>query len=221
MIWVSPTEPAPLRQLGDRVSMYPEGFGVDVLVAGAGDMVGVQRKTIADLCASVADGRLAEQIVKMGRLDMAVVLLEGKPWFVNGVLVQDGWGREISEEAWRRMMWTIRAAGVHIEEVDDLQATCAYVKQLDRWCASESHSTLGVKGKRVQGAWGERGVKHYQMQMMCGLPGMGEELAGRVIEQVGFPFELVVDLNEVKGVGKKKVAAIEAIVGKANVRSGA
>ena len=214
MIWVSPTEPAPLRQLGDRVSMFPEEFGVDVLVAGQGDMVGVQRKTIADFCASVQDGRLAEQVVKMGRLDMAVVLLEGKPWFVNGALVQDGWGREISQEAWRRMIWTVRAAGIHVEEVDSLEETCTYVGQLHRWCESDGHSTLAVKGKRVQGAWGERGVRHYRMQMLCGLPGMGEELAGRVLEQVGWPFELVVDLTQVRGLGKKKVGEIERIAGK-------
>ena len=58
MIWVSPTEPAQLRAIADRVSMYPEDFGVDVLIAGKGNMLGVQRKAIPDFLASVEDGRL-------------------------------------------------------------------------------------------------------------------------------------------------------------------
>lgn len=213
MIWVSPTEPGPLREVAGRVSMFPESFGVDVLVAGQGEMVGVQRKTVTDLIASVEDGRLAEQVVKMGRLDMAVILLEGRPWFRNGALVHDGWGRQISEEAWQRMLWTVRRAGVQVDQVDDLPGTVRYVEQLARWCESEGHSTLSVKGKKVVGRWGEKEAHHYRMQMLMGLPGVGAELAERILEQAGWPFELVVELDQVRGLGKKKVEAIRKVVG--------
>lgn len=214
MIWVSPTEPQSLREVAHRVSMFPEDFGVDALCAGQGEMVGIQRKTVADFVASVEDGRLTEQIVKMDKLDHAMVLIEGPVDFMHGELVLNGWGRAITKAGWRRMMLTVRAAGVHVEYSRDIADTIEWVMAAEGWCQSPGHSTLQVKGRRVEGKWGERTRVHYQTAMLASLPGVGEELAKRIIEQVGFPFELTTDLTCIKGMGDKKVRGVEQVVGR-------
>lgn len=213
MIWVSPTEPQSLREIADKVSMYPEDFGVDVLVAGPGEMVGIQRKTVADFVASVEDGRLAEQVVKMDKLDHAMVVIEGPVEFLAGGLVLNGWGRSISKAGWRRMMLTVRAAGVHVEYSRDIADTIEWVVATAGWCMAPGHSTLQVKGRRVEGKWGERTQEHYRVAMLASLPGVGEELARRIIAEVGWPLELVKDLGQVKGIGAKKVQSIKEVLG--------
>jgi ERCC4-type nuclease len=215
VIWVSPTEPKQLRDVADQVSMFPEEFGVDVLVAGAGEMIGVQRKTIKDFVASVEDGRLAEQIMKMQRLDHAMVLLEGRPMFVNDVLEIGSWGREISKRAWQRMVMTIRASGVHVETVNTPTELIEYVEMLDGWCASEDHSTLTIKGEKPSSSkWGDIRAQHYRVAMLSSLPGVGEELAKRMIAECGWPLTIKdgVVLSDVQGLGAKKLAKIMEVL---------
>lgn len=212
MIWVSPTEPSKLRHVADRVSMYPEDFGVDVLVAGKGDMIGIQRKTIPDFLSSLEDGRLTEQIVKMQRLDHALILIEGHVDWVNEMLLTGGWGKSISKDAWRRMMFTLRAAGVGIEYSRDLVDTIQWVCVADAWCSVERHTTLEVKGKKVSGKWGERTRDHYRIALLASLPGVGEELAKRIVAEIGWPLELVGELEKVRGLGEKKINRIKEIL---------
>ena len=96
-VYVAPTEPASLRAAADHVSQHPERFGVDVLIVGAHHTVGIQRKTVSDLLASLDDGRLAEQSILMKGLgpNEVVVLIEGAVRFVNDVLVTGAWGESI------------------------------------------------------------------------------------------------------------------------------
>lgn len=212
MIWVSPTEPSPLRAIANRVSMYPEEFGVDVLVAGKGNMLGIQRKTIPDFLSSVEDGRLAEQNVKMRRLDHSLILIEGHVDWVNEMLLTNGWGKSITKEAWRKMMFTLRSTGVGIEYSRDLTDTIAWVNVADAWCSVEQHSTLEVKGRKVAGKWGEQTRDHYRIAMLASLPGLGEELAKRVLAEIGWPLQLTGELEKVRGLGEKKIKRIKEIL---------
>lgn len=211
-LWVSPTEPAELRERADVVSMHPETFGVDILVHGLAHSVGVQRKTISDLIASLQDGRLAEQVMKMGRLNVAIVLLEGKfNWTHDGHLVSNGWGERLTEVAFKKIKLSVLASGVHIDHSTGLHDTLKWIESAMTWCDNSEHSTLQPKGRDVRGAWGDRAVEHYRLGVLSSFPGIGPELARRILDEVGWPFEISVDLSSVKGLGKKRLASIREV----------
>ena len=214
LLFVSPTEPERLRNMADRVSMHPEDYGVDVMVHGLAHSIGLQRKTISDLVSSLGDGRLAEQVVKMRRLDQTLVVVEGPMrWTNEGELLLNGWGEKLDLQRWRRIQLTLLGAGVHVVTSTDLEDTAHWITVACRWADSHDHSTLKPVGKAMRGEWGERRLEHYQMSVLCTVPGIGPELAQRIIEEVGFPFRLENGhrLNEVKGLGPKKMKEIEVI----------
>lgn len=211
-LWVSPTEPESLREIADVVSMHPEDYGVDALIHGLAHSIGIQRKTIPDLLSSVGDGRLAEQVAKMHRLDHTIVLIEGRTnWTSEGYLIVNSWGERVSRTSFRKMVLTIRAAGVHVEFSSDLADTIDWIKVACSWADAHDHSTLKPKGKETRGDWGEKRRDHYRVSVLCSLPGIGPELASRILDEIGWPFELTGDLMQVKGVGKKKVDEVRRI----------
>lgn len=211
-LWVSPTEPQALRDIADVVSMHPEDYGVDALVHGLAHSIGIQRKTISDLMASLQDGRLAEQVAKMQRLDFSMILIEGRfNWTGEGYLITGGWGERVSEAGFRRMKLTILAAGVHIEHAVNLNDTLEWVKTAASWSDAQEHSTLQAKGRDMRGQWGEKRTEHYRLSVLSSFPGIGPELAKRILDEVGWPMKLTGDLMQVKGLGKKKFDAIRKV----------
>ena len=67
MMLISPTEPPELKALG-KLSLLTEKHGADVLImphASWEGMLGVQRKELKDLLASMSDGRFGEQMMKL------------------------------------------------------------------------------------------------------------------------------------------------------------
>jgi ERCC4-type nuclease len=214
-IYVAPTEPQQLRELADVVSQHPERFGVDILINGNHHTVGIQRKTVADLVASLDDGRLAAQSVLMEGLaaNEVVVLLEGRVRFNNDMLVLDEWGSGMSRRRFQRILSTLRHQGIHVHPSDDLDDTVHWVEVLGEWADVEHHSTLTPMTKTVKGDWGERKKKHYQVQVLMGMPGIGKGLAERIVDVLG-GLPLVLKGNElkgVKGVGKKKYEAVKEL----------
>lgn len=214
-VYVAPTEPAKLRAVADVVSQHPERFGVDVLINGRHHIVGIQRKTVSDLLASLDDGRLAEQSILMQGLgpNEVVVMIEGSVRFVDDNLVVNSWGGTISRRQFKRICSTLRSAGIHLERSESLEDTVAWVEVLSEWCDVEAHTTLQPVSRSVKGDWGERKREHYQTQVLMGLPGVGKGLAQRILDTVGMPLRLVGDLRSVRGMGDKKVKAIEEICG--------
>ena len=212
-VWASPTEPKPLRGAVDHVSMYPEDYGGDVLVQGLVRSVVVQRKTIEDLVSSVGDGRLAEQVAKMQKADFPVIVIEGPmDWTASGHLITNGWGQEIDKNRWIRLGMSIAQAGVMIFYTRDLKETIEFVEVVARWSDAEDHSSLAPRGSKVGGRWGEKRKHHYQEAMLTTLPGVGNTLARAIIDEVGFPFTLKDGLEDVHGLGPKKLEAIKEVV---------
>lgn len=212
-MWVSPTEPSQLRTMADVVSMHPEDYGADILVQGMAAAVAIQRKEVNDLISSLQDGRLAEQVVKLQRAHLPIILVEGPlHWTADGELITNGWGQTFTRTRWDRMLLTLAQAGVVLIEVQDFEQTIRFCVNACRWADSDDHSTLRPKGKKVQSEWGEQRVEHYRLAMLTTLPGVGIELARRILSQVGFPFTLKSGLDEVKGLGPKKLNEIRRIV---------
>lgn len=213
---ISPTEPERLRVLG-RVAWHPESFGADVMWRSRGRWIGIQRKEVTDLVASVSDGRLHQQLVQMQQLDVAVVLVEGEPCWTNDgeMLNGSGHSRGLSPRQWQSVMWTIGQRGVMVDRSKDLTATIAWIEGFQAWCAKERHTGL-MKRPAPINPWGTLGNEDFQRHMVMGLPGVGTELADRIIRTLGMPFGWRVSEDElltVEGLGPKKVARILGALG--------
>lgn len=209
---VAPTEPKPMHVLG-KLSSLPERHGADVLlhVAGGVGWVGVQRKEMSDLVASVNDGRLAKEVQQMraGFLSRAVLVVEGRPkWTLDGALVSGftNWTRDQH----LALLFSVQAEGVWVGGTDDVAGTVSYVRALDGWLRKSKHTAL-VRRPGPVSMWGKPTNEDYARHLVMGLPNVGPELARRIVEKFGIPFRWKVgveDLMTVEGIGKKKAESI-------------
>lgn len=203
---VAATEPPMLKELG-RVSLTPERFGADVLWASKLGTVGVQRKTISDMLASVTDGRLSKEVSQLQTLDLRVLVLEGRPtWTVDGELVNP-WGQRWTRSQHRRFLWSMRLSGVWVEWSDDLADTCALVKDLEAWSSKAKHGSL-MRRPGAKGAWGKATTREWSSHLLQSFDGVGADLAERILDKFGGPpLEWTVsqeELMRVHGLGKVK-----------------
>lgn len=215
---ISPSEPAHIRALG-RVSSAPENYGVDILLISRHRRLGLQRKRFPeDLIASIADGRLSDQLTKMADLDRACVVLIGYPaWTRDGELVHKGYGgRQWSfDTIWGTVASIGLEAGVATMWVRDEGEFCDLVGVLEKWNRKEKHSTTRTRSRPKAKGWGVS-QKLQQAHFLQGLPSVGPELAERIVEHFeGIPMRWEVrieELMEVYGIGKVKAEKLGQMV---------
>lgn len=208
---IAPTEPLPIRALG-RIHSLPEKRGVDVLFPAGGRMVGIQRKEIHDLVASVHDGRLHREAQMIGgcladgRLGVAVLVVEGRPtWTIDGEWVEQGW--RWTRRQHRGLLWSVRAKGIWVETTADVHDTADLCRDLEKWAAKDRHSSLDRRPGPT-GLWGKATTRDYALHVLQGFDGVGPELAGRIVDHFGrLPIGWLVsasELEEISGIGKVK-----------------
>lgn len=206
---VSPAEPLPIRALG-RLHSLPEKRGVDVLFAAGGRWVGIQRKEIRDLVASVRDGRLHREVQQMrlnltgGGLGIAVLAVEGRfTWTVDGEWVEQGY--RWTRRQHRGLLWSIRAKGIWVETTTNVDDTADLCRDLQAWASKDRHQSLDHRPGPV-GMWGKATTREYASHVLQGFDGVGPELAGRILDHFGrLPIGWLVtaaDLEEIQGIGK-------------------
>lgn len=205
---ISPTEPVELRAIG-TTTLLPEKFGADVAWAMKGGWVGVQRKEVKDFIASIGDGRIGQQVSQMQALQHAHLIIEGRvTWTTEGEMVNaSGFGRPLTRAQWRGVVWSIQARGVHVGYTDSLADTILFIRQLEAWLKKERHTSLS-KRDAVYAPWGKPGNRDFQRHVLMGFPGVGVELADRIIDKFGgIPISWSVTEQElllVEGIGRKK-----------------
>lgn len=208
---ISPTEPPMLKKLG-RSSPLPETHGVDILFASNGQWIGIQRKEMNDLIASVMDGRLQREVAMMQcRLAVAMVIIEGQPqWTTEGQYIDKGGYRQWTVAQHRGVLWSLRQKGIWVDATKSLADTCDTVEMFERWVGKSKHRGLEHRPGPVA-MWGKVDNRDYACHLVMGLPGVGPELADRIVEEYGVPFRwkiTVEDLEKVKGIGKVKARSI-------------
>jgi ERCC4-type nuclease len=190
---VAPTEPPQLRAIG-VTSLLPEDHGVDLL-----DMVsrvGIQRKTYADLHASLLDGRLAKQIEQIQHsqyLSHAVMLIESGTF---------GLDIPMSDQARLKLLLSIQGAGYSILHTTNVRDTAKQVPVIVEYFRSGEHTSV-IKQPRISTNW--------QLGMLQMLPGVGIVTARRILSIVEEPIVLDEKIEEV--VGSKKWAKIKSFIG--------
>lgn len=216
VLLISPTEPEQLQLLG-TLSWIPENFGADILFSEQGKLIGVQRKAFpADFIASLHDGRLAKEVAQMRQLDIAMLLLEGRPrWTIDGELVRDYTaGKSFNRSGFRNLcysMWDVY--GIIIDWADDSNDTVSAIMALKSWAGKAEHLTLTRRPKVQENPWGGTLTnRDYGLHLLQSLPGVGPKLAANMYDAFGrVPLRWDVEkkeLAQVQGIGKVKLGQL-------------
>lgn len=211
---VSPAEPPRLRQLG-HVSPIVEQRGCDFLFVAHNQWVGVQRKEVNDLIASVQDGRLYREVAMMKSCHYRVLLIEGRPqWANDGQMIKE-YGQGLTKKQWRGLLWSVRLNDIWIETSDNIEDTAQTLTWIKEWFTRDRHSSLERRPGPVS-LWGKPTNEDYQRHLVMGLPGVGPELAGKIVKRWGVPWTWkigVEDLMEIDGIGRVKAESIWRALG--------
>jgi ERCC4-type nuclease len=133
-------------------------------------------------------------------------------------LVWKNWsGREWTfDSLWGAVASMALEARVGTFWVRSEQEFVSLVQTLSRWNGREKHTTTRTRSRPRAKGWGVS-QKIQQAHFLQGLPGVGPELAERIVEFFGgIPMAWTVtskQLTQVPGVGKQKVAKLGEMVG--------
>jgi len=192
--------------------MFPERYGVDVLIKTQTGLVGIQRKTINDFLASVGDGRMQKELGQMAQLRVAVVLIEGIPqWTTDGTLMNgSGFGQSWTRRQWQGAMWSIQDMGIWTDQVRGQREFVDWVETFKLWIEKGVHRSL-LQRPKAKGQWGRPNSREFGLHVLQSFPGVGAETAGVIFDAYGLPLRWSVDeddLAALKGIGKKKAEQI-------------
>lgn len=205
---ISPTEPSWLRATG-KVSMSPERWGGDIMIPELKCVI--QRKEVADLISSAADGRLAQQVQQMRPMPWRFIIIEGQmKWSTDGELIGNRW-QKFTKKQLNSLLTTIQLDGVVVLFSSDATDTLLTIDSIERYVAKPEHAFLNTRPKNIQSEWGVIDTESYQSWVLQSWPGISDKLARRIISHIGFPMKLNVtaeQLLSVPGLGEGKVKAI-------------
>lgn len=208
---VSSTEPFNFKHLG-KSSMVPERYGCDFLIVAGKAKTGVQRKKFPnDLIASLADGRLYEQVHKMEALDRAIIVFEGfGRWTTDGELLD--FNHFTKQQHYSLMMSLAFEFGIEVLTVKDMRETILFLESLESWARKPKHMSLRTRPGPKKDSWGQVGIREIGMHLLQSFPGVGPEIAGRIYDHFGrVPIKWEIGVEEllaVQGVGRKKAMTI-------------
>lgn len=225
-VLISSTESATFRALG-RSTTRPEDFGVDAMWCARRQTFGVQRKALKDLIASVDDGRLAKEALQMASLDHAFLILEtgerggGAPREMpGGQLAGLGkFGRPWTGPQLRGVLYGLSVRGIHVLTTRDEAETISRVVELEAWSRKARHESAKGRGSVPADVFGKRGNREYGVWLMCALPGVGVETAGKIWDRFGgVPVRMaegvgLEELMSVPGVGRVTASRVLAVFG--------
>ncbi len=216
---MSPTEPKRLKGLG-KVSSIPENHGADFLILGRTYRIGVQRKQFpSDFVASIGDGRLYGQLPLLSELDKAVLVIEGHgKWTEDGELITDSKYDYITIQQFHGLLFSIMFEfGIPSIWVGSMKDTEDILLNLEAWAAKTKHTSLRSRAGPNKSSWGTTSEQHMARHLMQGFPGVGQELAGRIVTKFeGVPLTWTVgmdEMQEVEGLGPKKAKAMYDALG--------
>jgi ERCC4-type nuclease len=208
---ISPTERPPFPSLG-TVSSVPEKFGVDFLMySPVFGTVGVQRKEINDLVASLSDGRVSREIIDMKGLDVGIWLIEGTPmWSGEGQLMSAR--VEFTKTSFAGVMLSLMSQGYWTVTTISTQESMSWLSTCEKWMAKTSHKGFTSRPNPPSTS----NLTDQRIWVLQGFKGLGHDRARDIVGHYrGLPFRFRdgVDLRQVAGIGDKTAAQIEKVIG--------
>jgi DNA excision repair protein ERCC-4 len=171
-----------------------------------------ERKTLLDFAASIADGRLFVQAQKLAGLpEPAAIILEGR----TGDLAATQMRREALQGALISLSLIFRLPVLRALDPSETARLMIYAAEQMRRHEWEGGCRYGRRPKRR---------RRIQLRILQGLPGVGPERAGQLLETFGSVEAVVTacpeELEQVAGIGPKTAAAIRDALQEAPVRYG-
>lgn len=204
---IAPSEPTILKQLGE-VSSYPERHGVDVLF-DVGDMVvGIQRKEVKDLLASLHDGRLSYEIKQISTSSVvtnAYLLIEGIMQWTNEGQLNKEYGSEYTIAQHNGLLLSLASNSISTVYSPALHLTPTVISSLQTYLSKPRHSSLLARPKAT-GKWGSPTNLEFLTHLLQSFPGLGYEKGKAIVEKWGVPLKWVLtveQLADTPGVGIK------------------
>lgn len=174
-----------------------------------------ERKTISDALNSLKEHRLQEQLRNMLALPntISILLIEGywtctKDFFIK-------WGKHTS--GWKlssfvNHLLTFQHEGVKLVFSPSLNATIYLLEALYYYYQKAEHKALDARPKPL---WASSNTRGKQIYLLSALPGIGPELAGRILEKHS-PMDVLYNphlLEEIEGIAGGKISEIEKVLG--------
>jgi ERCC4-related helicase/ERCC4-type nuclease len=188
-----------LHELGAQL----EGRQLEVADFVLSDRVAVERKSCADFVDSLVDGRLFEQLRTLRAYPRPFLLLEGDSLHGH---------RNVSVEA---VMGALAAVtvdhGIPVLQVREPLDTARFLMAVAKREQGKEQRKLAVRPAKPAMDDAER-----QVYLLCGLPGISDTLAARLLDRFGSVAAVlaasVAHLAEVDGVGPQKASEIRRIL---------
>ena len=202
---ISPSEPPRLKEIG-TVSSIPEQHGSDFIILSDRGRMGVQRKKFPeDLLASLADGRLYDQLPKMQGLERGLFILEG-----YGTWTSDGELFGMRRFTYRQLIGIIATImfefGFPVLWVRDVKETIEVLNSLEAWAAKKEHVSLLRRSGPPKDAWGRISNKAYAAHIIQSFRNMGPKKALKFNKYFdGPPLKWTItkeQMMEVPGIGR-------------------
>lgn len=218
-VTVSPTEHQLTSRYTYTVSSACEQHGCDVLLTinprsrSRRQRVGIQRKEISDLIASMADGRLGKEIRMMGNLHTKILIVEGEMRYTRDDVLVDtlGWGKPWSRKAIAGLLFSVRAKGLWVIHTTGLEDTHRTIGYLTEWFSKDRHSSLDRRPGPVSMFGTNMDDKEWGTWILQVLPGIGPDLAVKIYDMYGVPWTWNIgpeELMMVDGIGEKRAKQI-------------
>lgn len=207
---VSPAERPPFNTIG-TVSSIPERYGADFLFFSPHiGRIGVQRKTIPDLIASLHDGRLAKEIPQLQTLDMGVVVIEGTLEWTSDECLYTQTASQLTKAQFLGICWSLFLNGLLPAFTCSQTETIRYLSLFSQWAQKERHTSLTSRSKTAaKNMYGTRESRDWQIHVMEGFPGIGYTRAATVVDFFGgLPLQWTGSLSDVPGIGQKTAARL-------------
>ncbi len=179
---VAPSEHR-LASLGESSSL-PETMGADFLLFTRHGLVGVQRKEVKDLVASVHDGRYQREVAQLcsSGLHQGVLVIEGDYRFdLNGNSIA------LKHTRWTRaslhgIEMSTQLLGIWVIRTDSLDDTANWLTQAESWFDKAEHLSLSVRPKVPAGVW-EDPTRHFWLRVLQSFDGISAKTAGAIYDQ--------------------------------------
>lgn len=212
-VLISPAEPRVVYEALHRAlpavisSSLPEQRGVDFLWRARDHWWGVQRKELADLMSSMADGRLSKEIGQMSEVAEPKLIIERHPrWTTDGELT-DSWGQRFTRTQWVGMLASLQHLGVGVIQTASITETVEAVVALVKWSKQPSHTSL-LRRPTPSGSWGSATSREWGLHLLQGFPGVGAGVAGTIFDHFGrVPLQWTTtrdELETIQGIGPKR-----------------
>jgi ERCC4-type nuclease len=211
---ISPSEPPEFKALGVSSSV-PEKYGADFLIPSPlFGRVGVQRKEVNDLVASMHGDRMERQIWQQRDLGQAIWLIEGRmEWTVDGQLLSSATRQKYTRSMHLGVILSLQSYGYWILNSTSIADSIVLLSSLNKWLMKVKHTSLLRRPAMKSQVAGD--MTDQQIHIMQGFPRVGYEKAKAIVEMCkGLPFQMRdgVDLTDVAGIGLGTAEGIERLV---------